>query len=298
MVNYFYLFLYKVLSKILQVIPRSWSIALSKWLAQFVYFLSKKYQKIIGANLDLAFEKKLTPQEKKEIGIATFRNLIDTVFGVMQRDCMPKEIVLQNIKFEGEEIIREYQNKNKQFILITGHQGNWELLSQAVAIYFDFTLVGVGRKLNSQVMDLVLKKNRERFNVEMVYKKGAIKSCIQAILQKKIVGILIDQHLPLEQSINVDFFNHKVTHTPMASILSRKFDLDLIPVFISTEDYKNYVVNVYNPIKAIKTDDKEKDLEQMTLAQASVMERAVRAHPKEWFWVHKRWKEFYKYIYE
>jgi len=216
----------------------------------------------------------------------------------MRRDNMAKEEVIRNVTFENDEIVKHYQQEGKAFIFITGHQGNWELLSQSIAIHFELTLVGVGRELDSKLMDEVLKENRERFNVEMVYKKGAMKGCIRAISQKKTVGILVDQHLPLEQSINVDFFNHKVTHTPIASILSRKFGIDLIPAFISTDDYKNYVVKIYEPIKSLKTENQEEDLRLLTIAQAKAMETAIKEHPKEWFWMHKRWKEFYKNIYE
>lgn len=118
----------------------------------------------------------------------------------------------------------------------------------------------MGRKLDSDLMDKILKENRERFNVEMVYKKGAMKGCIKAISQNKTVGILIDQAIKPHQSIEVNFFGQRATHTPLASILSRKFGIDLIPAFISTDDYLNYHVKIYEPIKSIKTQNQEEDL--------------------------------------
>ena len=293
MTDYLYLGLYKIFSFLLKVLPHSMERSLMKSLGKFAYFVSKKHQKIINNNLDLAFDNRLTKEEKKEIGVSAFINLADTTFGIIKRDNMPKEKVLENVTFKNEEIIRKYQKENRQFILVTGHYGNWELLSQAVAIHFDLTLVGVGRKLDSDVMDEVLKKNRERFNVEMVYKKGAMKGCIRAISQKKTIGILVDQHLRIDQSIVVDFFNHKANHTPIASILARKFDIDLVPAFISTDDYEHYVVKIYEPIKSIKTENQEADLKVMTIAQAQAMERVIKENPKQWFWMHKRWKEFY-----
>jgi len=296
--DYLYLGLYRTFSFILKRLPQNAIIGLMKGLAKFAYTVSKKHQKIINSNLDLAFDKRLTLEEKRVIGLGAFRNLVDTTFGIMRRDNMAKEEVISNVTFENDEIVKRYQQEGKAFIFITGHQGNWELLSQSIAIHFKLTLVGVGRELDSKLMDEVLKENRERFNVEMVYKKGAMKGCIRAISQKKTVGILVDQHLPLEQSINVNFFNHKVTHTPIASILSRKFGIDLIPAFISTDDYKNYVVKIYEPIKSLKTENQEEDLKLLTIAQANAMETAIKEHPKEWFWMHKRWKEFYKTIYE
>jgi KDO2-lipid IV(A) lauroyltransferase len=296
--DYFYLGLYKFFSLILKILPQKTTIKLMRALAWLAYSVSKKHRHIIHNNLDLAFDKELSPQEKKKIGIDAFMNLLDTTFGIIQRDNMQKEKVIQNVIFENQEIIKQYQKENKQFILITGHYGNWELLSQSIAIKFDLTLVGVGRELDSKVMDDILIKNRERFNVEMVYKKGAMKGCIKAIIQKKIVGILIDQHLSPSQSIDVDFFNHKITHTPIASILARKFEIDLIPAFISTEDYQNYKVSIYPPIKHLKTEHQEEDLKQMTQAQSKAMENVIRQQPNQWFWMHKRWRDYYPELYQ
>jgi KDO2-lipid IV(A) lauroyltransferase len=132
----------------------------------------------------------------------------------------------------------------------------------------------------------------------MVYKKGAMKGCIKALSQKKAVGILVDQAIRPNQSIEVNFFEKSATHSPLASILSRKFGIDLIPAFISTNDYKNYHVKIYEPIKTIKTENQEEDLAKLTQAQANAMQLAIEAHPKEWFWMHKRWKNTEENIYK
>ena len=290
MLDYVYLGLYKSFAIILKVLPAVWIRKLMYGLAWLMYMLSAKHKKRIKDNLDLVFLKTLDTKEQKEIGIQAFMNLVDTVFGIVKRDGMSKEEVLRNVTFEGSDIIKEYQKEGKNFILITGHYGNWELLSQAIAINFNLTLVGVGRKIDSDIMDKILLKNREQFNVEMVYKKGAMKESIKAIKERKIMGILTDQAIRKNQSIEVDFFSKKATHTPLASILARKFDLDLIPGYISTEDYIHYKVKIYEPIKSIKTDNQEEDLAILTQLQADVMEGVIRENPKQWFWMHKRWK--------
>ncbi len=288
--DYLYFGLYKLFGFLLWILPAGIIRILMKGLAKFAYMVSAKHRKIIQSNLDLAYQPPLGDKEKKEIGIHAFMNLIDTVFGIIRRDGMHTEEVLENVSFEGGEIIEKYQKEGKKFILVTGHYGNWELLSQSIAIKFNLTLVGVGRKLDSVLMDKVLKENRERFNVEMVYKKGAMKGCIKSINEGKIIGILTDQGIRKNQSITVDFFGAKASHTPLASILSRKFDLDLVPAYISTEVYIHYKVKIYEPIKALKTDAQEEDLATLTQAQADIMEHVIKEDPKQWFWMHKRWK--------
>ena len=298
MIDYLYLGLYRFFGVLLRLLLRRVMIPLMRAMAWFAYTISPKHRKIIHTNLEIAFGDKLSASKKKEIGINAFMNLLDTTLGIIERDGMAKEEVIQNVTFEGEAILQAYRDAGKKVILITGHQGNWELLSQAIAIKFDLTLVGVGRKLDSDLMDEILKANRERFNVEMVYKKGAMKGCIKALSQNKVVGILVDQSIRLSQSITVQFFGRPATHTPLASILSRKFGVDLIPAFISTKDYIHYHVTIYDPIKTIKSDNQEEDLAQLTQAQADSMEQVIREHPNEWFWMHKRWKRLNEGLYE
>jgi len=290
MLDYLYLGFYRFFKALLKIIPDVVMRKMMYGIAWSAYMLSAKHRKRIMDNLNLAYGAQLDRKEQKEIGIQAFMNLLDTVFGIVKRDGISKEKVLANVNFEGSEIIEKYQQEGKNFILITGHYGNWELLSQSIAIKFDLTLVGVGRKIDSDVMDEVLKKNREQFNVEMVYKQGALKDCIKVINQEKVVGILTDQAIRKNQSIDVKFFGHKATHTPLASILSRKFALDLIPAYISTEDYKEYTVKIYEPIKSLKTDNQEEDLAILTQLQSDVMEDVIKSNPEQWFWMHRRWK--------
>ena len=294
MLDAVYLGLYRTFRFLLRVLPRGFRRKVISLLASLAYSVSRKHRVIIDYNLDLAYNHTLDQEEKRKIGKAAFENLVDTVFGIMERDGASPQKVLENVTFKGEEIVRNYQQKGKNFILVTGHYGNWELLSQSIALEFDLTLVGVGRKLDSDVMDRVLKENREQFNVEMVYKKGALKGCIDAIRAKKTVGILTDQHIRKNQSIDVTFFGHRATHTPLASILSRKFGLDMIPAYIHTEDYRHYTVTIYEPIKTRKTENQEEDLAILTQAQADRMEQVIRQDPRQWFWMHDRWRHFKK----
>jgi KDO2-lipid IV(A) lauroyltransferase len=290
MLDYVYLGLYKFFSFVIWILPESFIRVIVKGMAWVAYSLSSRRRTIIHNNLDLAFEDSLDESEKREIGIRAFMNLIDTTFGLMKRDKMSIDEVMKNITFEGADIVQKYQAEGKKFMFISGHYGNWELIAPAIAEKFQQTFVVVGRELDSKVMDKVLRESREKFNVELVYKKGALKGCIGAVNKGKIVGILTDQSIRKNQSKDVIFFGKKVMHTPIASILSRKFEIDMIPIYISTEDYIHYKVNVYEPIDTIKTENQEEDLAILTQKQADIMESVIRENPKQWFWMHKRWK--------
>ena len=298
MVDYIYLGIYKFFSSILHILPDRATLYLMKSMSRFVYFAGRRHRYIINQNLKLAFQNRLTQNERDIIGRSAYLNLLDTIFGIMRRERMSRDEVIKNVSFSGSHIIEDAIKNGGEIIFITGHLGNWELLSQALAIKFNLNLVGVGRELDSKMMDRVLKENRERFSVEMVYKRGAMRGCLKALKDKKAVGILIDQSLPIGQGIEINFFNNRATHTTLASTLSRRYKVDLIPVFISTDDYKNYQATIYNPLPYQKTDNQEEDILKMTQAQADIMQKAIEKSPKEWFWQHKRWKVFMPEVYK
>jgi KDO2-lipid IV(A) lauroyltransferase len=299
MIDYLYLSLYKLFSLLAKILPKRGMDYLLKSLAKFAYRVDKKHNHIINTNLKLAFKDRLTQQDRDNIGVRVFYNLLQTIIGFMRRESRSREEILKDIEFKNSHILQTAIDNREKVIFITGHYSNWELLPLSVSAKFGINIVGVGRKLDSELMDRVLIKNREKFGIEMVYRKGGLKGIIKALKGGKAVGLLLDQHLGAKQGgVEIDFFNHKALHSPSASILARNLQATLIPVFISTDNYKKYTITFYNPLPTIKTEDKEQDIIDMTQAQAKITEDVIREKPEEWFWVHKRWKGFYPEIYK
>jgi KDO2-lipid IV(A) lauroyltransferase len=68
-----------------------------------------------------------------------------------------------------------------------------------------------------------------------------------------------------------------------------------VGVYITSEDEKNYTVAFEDPINVEGVN--EEAIVAATGKQIDALERLIRAHPKLWFWCHKRWKGEYKEIY-
>ena len=46
-----------------------------------------------------------------------------------------------------------------------------------------------------------------------------------------------------------------------------------------------------------RTGDLRSDVQADTQMITDVVQKAVRQYPDQWFWVHKRWKKYYPYLY-
>ena len=279
------------------ITPKSVILVFAKGLANILYMLDKKHRKIAKVNLDLAYENRISDEEKIIIIKKTYLNLILLLVDFVRNQGISKKDLLHKVIFENETVLLDALKENKKIILITAHYGNWELLPLSIAAKFG-PLTGVGRKLDSDAMDKILSTNREQFNIEMLDKQGAMREMINVLKENRMLGLLVDQNTSANEGILVDFFNKPVRHTPAAAILARRFDAVIIPAFITTENHQHYKITFYEAIKTDKTEDKDKDIFESVQKQAKITEQIIKQKPEEWFWLHQRWKnqfeEWYK----
>lgn len=72
----------------------------------------------------------------------------------------------------------------------------------------------------------------------------------------------------------------------------------MVPFAIFNQDDYKYKIKIYEPIKPIKTENDEEDIKNMAQLHANAICDIIQTDPKQWFWPHKRFKNFYKEIYE
>ena len=139
------------------------------FLVWMTYLIDKKHRKIIEVNLQLAYEDTLSIEEKKKIIRGCYKSLVYNLADFVKNQGISKEELLKKVNFINEEILTEALAKNKKIIFITAHYGNWELLSLSIAAKFT-PLSIVGRNLDSNIMNKILSKNREQFDVKLLSK--------------------------------------------------------------------------------------------------------------------------------
>lgn len=295
MIDYIYLISFYIFRFFVRIIPK---IILDKFLNMFAFFayvIDTKHRKIAKVNIDLAYENRITEDEKTQIIKKCYKNLLYTLVDFVKNQGASKEEILGKVTFLNSEILENALKDGKKIIMLTAHYGNWELLSLSVAAKFTPVSI-VGRDLDSKVMNKILTKNREQFDVELLSKTGAMKGMVKALKNNRPIGLLVDQNTSDSEGILIDFFGKKARHTPSAAILAKKFDAIIIPTFISTYDNHNsYEVKFYEPIVLEENDDY---LIKCVQAQADITQKVIENKPEEWFWLHKRWKNQYEYLYK
>ena len=279
------------------ILPSSLQKMLAKFLAFAFMKLKKKRFHVVMTNLDLAFGETKTKEEKLEIAKKCYYNFAKYLgINFILNQNTTKQKILEQVVFKNEHFLLDAMKSGRPIIVTTAHFGQWEIFPLAVAAHFGASSV-LGRKLDSSVMDKILRANRAQFNVELIDKNGGAKDILKALKARRIVGILVDQNTAPKDGIKVQFFGKDVLHTPAASVLAQKTNALIINAFIYQKGENLNEICFEEPID-ISTFDKEDAVQKATQMQCSACEEMVRARPEEYFWFHQRFKRFYENEYK
>ena len=279
------------------LLPSSLRDLLAKFLAFSYMKLNKKRFHVVMTNLNLAFGETKTKEEKLEIAKKCYYNFAKYLgINFILNQNTTKQKILEQVVFKNEHFLLDAIKSGRSIIVTTAHFGQWEIFGLAVAAHFGPSSV-LGRRLDSSVMDKILRANRSQFDVELIDKDGGAKDILKALKARRIVGILVDQNTAPKDGIKVQFFGKDVLHTPAASVLAQKTNALIINAFIYQKDENLNEICFEQPID-ISTFDKEDAVQKATQMQCSACEEMVRARPEEYFWFHKRFKRFYENEYK
>ena len=279
------------------IMPCSLQNMLAKFLAFAFMKLKKKRFHVVMTNLDLAFGETKTKEEKLEIAKKCYYNFAKYLgINFILNQNTTKQKILKQVVFKNEHFLLDAIRSGRPIIVTTAHFGQWEIFPLAVAAHFGPSSV-LGRKLDSSVMDKILRANRAQFDVELIDKDGGAKDILKALKARRIVGILVDQNTAPKDGIKVNFFGKDVLHTPAASVLAQKTNALIINAFIYQKGENLNEICFEQPID-ISTFDKEDAVQKATQMQCSACEEMVRARPEEYFWFHQRFKRFYENEYK
>ena len=189
------------------------------------------------------------------------------------------------IEIEGEEILNDLINKKKNAVFISGHFNNFELM----AMYIEkvgINLAAVYRPLNNYFLNSTMVNIRKNFICKNQIKKGisGTRELLKLVKDGYSVALMIDQRV--SEGIKSKFFNEEALTTTIPAQLVKKFNLDVIPIYI--ERKKNFYFKIY--VEKPMIFDKDTPVEKITYELNYLLKQMILRNTSQWIWSHNRWK--------
>jgi Kdo2-lipid IVA lauroyltransferase/acyltransferase len=265
-------------------------------LGRALHMLDWPHRRIVRRNLAFAYPE-LGPDQRRRLARRVFQNYGINLFELFQMGFMRPEDVARRVRFYGLENFRDALQRKRGVIGVSAHLGSWELGVQALPCVFGTQLTAVAKKFKSNFIEDWIHSVRTRFGNAILYKKDSLGDMTRILRQGGILAILVDM-ARRKDGVDVRFFGKKATATPAVAMLALRCRSAVLPTFCIREPDGRIGIHVEPEIEMLRTKDLRADLMTNTQRITDVVERMVRRHPEQWFWLMRRWKEHYPELYE
>ena len=239
---------------------------------------------IVIRNLGRAFGKEFRDEKLvKKIYINAAHVLIDLFL-------IDKKL---DYTIENFRVIGELKNKNTPVVCVSCHLGNWEIMPR---IFIQNGVPGtvIAKPIHNPFVNRFIAKKRLSAGVNIVYtqKRGLVR-LITALKNNHTIGFLMDQNAG-KRGIPIPFFGTSASTFTGPAVICLKWKLPLFFAYsVRNRDgsYRIILDDLILPEQYIDSQQsREKNMENLLIMINQKIEQAVKKHPEQWFWFHRRWQ--------
>jgi KDO2-lipid IV(A) lauroyltransferase len=192
------------------------------------------------------------------------------------------------VRAEGMEHIDAALEKGKGAVLFSGHFGNWELLGAFVA-RSGYPLHVTDTNHSNELTHRIITGLRVRQGMEVIAPDEPLSRMAELLSGNKIVSYLADQDARRD-GIFVDFLGRPASTVRGPAIFAIRKGCPIVALFLIREGTDRHRAVVEPPIWPDPRLKGSEAIRDLTQRYTDVLERYVRAHPGQYFWMHRRWK--------
>ncbi len=254
------------------------------------YFLNVKHRRIAVEHLRRSFPD-WSEQRCRAVARQSMRSVLytglETLFTtrLIHPRSWRRHIRLHNMT----ETLRLLTERKTGLILMTGHFGNFEVVTYMMAV-IGIPTYSIARTLDNPYLNEHLLGVRQRHGQVILDKQGATREVPDLLRQREAVCFVADQDAG-RKGLFVDFFGRKASTYKSFGLLAMEHE---VPIVIGYGrrldlDYR-FEVGIQRIIYPREWAGRDDPLEWITQEYTSALEQLVRTDPTQYWWSHRRWK--------
>jgi len=179
-------------------------------------------------------------------------------------------------------------DERQGLILASGHLGSWEAAAQILSLRKP--VMGITSPMNNPRVERLVQERKPRGRFTLTSKHDLDTGRFFACLKRgDVLALMIDQRA-LKRGIEVAFFGRPAaTHTSIA-LLHLTTRVPIVFGWCERVGPGHYRFHAEEPLRHARSGDKERDVRAILEALYHKLECAIRAHPEQYMWGHRRWR--------
>jgi KDO2-lipid IV(A) lauroyltransferase len=188
----------------------------------------------------------------------------------------------------GVEHLERASALGKGVIVISGHIGNFSIVTQVAAIR-GFNVAIVAEDIQPPKLYDFVNHLRGSFGIQFIKTGGAqIRSIFRFLRENGVLMLAADRDVT-DAGEPVPFFGALVDLPPGPVVLAARLGVPMIPAHTVRLPDNTSIVNIYPPLELQRTGDNEKDKQANLRLVARVLEEMISKAPDQWVVLQRVW---------
>ncbi len=254
-------------------------------------------RRVVLENLHRVFGATVSEDEIRRIAQAHYAHLWRLVGEFIAFSWLSPAKRAARARVENPETVIAAHARRKGVIVVTGHFGNFEV-STAAAIASFPQAIGkfyfVRRPFKPRWLDSVIVRRFRRAGFGVLPKSGSLEAILERLAAGDIVVFPFDQHAGPKDGVRVEFFGHPAGTFRSVALIAQASGATVLAGASWRDPDGKHVLRFEEPLELVQRDDVGEEIRANTRLFNASLERMILRHPEQWWWVHRRWKEWPK----
>lgn len=264
-------------------LPFQVQIRIGQAIGYLSYLFARERREICRINLELCFPE-LSPADRRTLLKRTF---LSNGIGVMEAAlswCRNPEAFRDRVTVSGLENLQNAKAEGRGVLLLCAHFTTLEFAGALLSLFE--TMNVTYRKHGNPLFEAVMTNSRKRLYPKVIEREN-VRDTFRSLKDGDIVWYAPDQDYGARHSVFVPFFGvEAATITATTRFAAVNNSRVLFFSHYRLPDNSGYHLEFSEPIENYPSGDDRADAARIN----SIIEQAIRKHPEQYLWLHKRFK--------
>ncbi|WP_035251999.1 lysophospholipid acyltransferase family protein [Desulfocurvus vexinensis] len=234
----------------------------------------------------------LSPEKARATALESFQHNGRSFLEILLAHRVDPRFVRERLRIVDPPSLAALQSQERPLVCVSAHLGAWELLAPV----FHLLLPGrekqiVVRRPRDLALHALTTRLRSRPSLEVVDHRNAAPRVLRCLRRGGGAAFLVDHNTSTSEAVFLPFLGRIAAVNKGPALLALRAGAVVQPLFLLREGQGGYALYLEPTLdtRAVTGTHDEK-IQKIALFYTQVVERMVRRHPEQWYWLHKRWK--------
>jgi KDO2-lipid IV(A) lauroyltransferase len=274
---------------VVQALSLTKALAFGRFLAWVAYYVDRRHREVARDNLRHAYPAASEAAIDRLVR-AVYRHFCGVLMEMMQ---LPRRLHPYNwqkyVRMVRPELAIGRMISDRPLLMVLGHFGNWEMAGYIIGL-FGFRTYAVARRIDNPHLDRFLARFRSGTGQTILDKNADYDRILQVLKGGGAIALVADQDAG-PRGLFVDFFGRPASTFKSIALLALEYDADLVVAGVPrVGEPMRYRIEAEELIRPAEYAGRPDAVKAITQRFTAALERVVRRHPEQYFWLHRRWK--------